>query len=150
MTQSNIRINGDTVIAVGEIKEVRSLTDIDRERLKKDLPHVDADQFHTRIETNSRVRFARETIEEMGLGLVEFVPGRYVPAANIESATELGDEEKTKLSADDRYTLKHSFASRVELKSGKIKLSTLTADRLMNDRNLAMSLRGRAPGSGNR
>ncbi len=143
---NNLRINGDTVLAVAEIKEIRSLTDEDRKRMKKDLPHVDANKFNTRIETESRVRYAQETIEQMGLGLVEFVPGRFVPASNIESATEISKDETAKLAKDDRYTLKHKFASRVELKSGKIKLSTLTADRLMNNRNLALSLRGRAPG----
>ena len=140
MSKTTLKINGNTFIAVSEIKEIKPLTDEDRERLKTDLPHVDAAKFNTRIETSSRVRFAKEGIDDLDIALVEFVPGRYVPAANIESATVISKEEQAKLAADKRYNLKQAFTSRVELSSGKIKLSTISADRVMNNRNLALSL----------
>lgn len=144
---STVKINGDTVIAVSEIREVRPLTDVDRARMKEELPLVDADKFNTRITTESRVRYAQETIQQLGLPLVEIVPERYVPAGNIESATEMSADDKAKIAADDRYTLKQDFSSRVELKTGKIRLSTLTADRVMNNRNMALSMSGLGRGA---
>lgn len=131
-----LKINGDTILPVHNIRTIRPITDDERTKM--------AERYGKPVEDfagkNITIQFADKTsrtaeltldqVRAQGVPLVNAGSERYVPAANIKEAKPFTKADADKLKGDGDYTLTQTFRSRVETTAGTL-LSSATPQQIV-------------------
>lgn len=140
---STVKINGETVVAVRDIKTIQPLSDEDRASISDNL-QIDGSAFNARLTfSDNKTKLARETVDELkraGLALVNVGSDRFVPAGNIRSAKPLSKDDAEALAAKG-YTLSQTFRSTVDTSAGLV-LSSGYPQQVMDRKERALGIGG--------
>lgn len=136
MSFEYLKINGEELVPVANIRKISAITPKDRESLASLGDHVDAERFGSRIDyTDKSKGYVPETVEDFagqGASLVEVDNGRFVLAGNIKTAKDLTDADRKSFESRTGRAMRADYMSRIEMKSrGGPVLATVRADMVM-------------------
>ena len=134
-----LKINEKTMLPLDTIICIAPLSEDDRMRIAEKYDDIDVSRYQSRIEIKGgKIKLAMETIDALKkqLPFVNLGSDRFIPAANILSASPFSEEDAKALKKKN-YTLGKTFRSAVDTPSGRI-LSQATPEQVMARRAKAL------------